>query len=133
MTNSMLTNKEPVKVLVIEDNEGDAFLVKELLERQKEQAFNVTSVNNIKEASEITKLNKFSVLILDLDLPDGKGFNTFTKAKEIVPDVPILILSGSTLKRDEFRKCLDGAKDYLVKGYLSSDSLAKSILNAIKS
>ena len=120
-----------INILIVEDNEGDAILVQELLEGQKEKDFKCSSVESIADSMELIKENSFDVVILDLDLPDGKGFDTFSKIKEVAPEVPILILSGSTMKRDEFKQCLNSADDYLVKGYLDSPSLVAAICTAL--
>ncbi len=124
-------NVDTIKILIIEDNESDAVLVQHLLESQENSKFKCSSAESILESIELLRNDSFDLVILDLNLPDGKGFNTFTQIKELIPDLPILILSGSTMKRDEFRHCLDDAENYLVKGYLDSKSLTETIMKAI--
>ena len=124
-------NLDTIKIVIIEDNKGDFVLVQHLLESSQDSKFKCSSAESISEGIELLKNNSFDIVILDLDLPDSKGFNTFSQIKELVPDLPILILSGSTMKREEFKHCLDGAENYLVKGYIDSPSLIETIMKAI--
>jgi CheY-like chemotaxis protein len=125
------SNVDTIKILIIEDNESDAVLVQHLLESPENSKFKCSSAESILESIELLKKESFDLVILDLNLPDGKGFNTFSQIKELVPDLPILILSGSTMKREEFRHCLDSAENYLVKGYLDSATLTETIMKAL--
>ncbi|MFH0733048.1 MAG: PAS domain S-box protein [bacterium] len=121
-----------ISVLLVEDNPGDALLIKEML-------FDIKSINYeliINESLKQTKeyLNKINpdVLLIDLSLPDSKGIDTFLKISEIYYDKPLIILSGNN---DEEISCLavqKGAQDYLLKGKIDETILNRSILYAIE-
>ncbi|MBI2996758.1 MAG: response regulator [Candidatus Melainabacteria bacterium] len=125
-----LGNK-PTEVLLIEDNSKDAAFISELLHSNEQCKFNVTRVDRLKYGFEYLDKKDFDVVLLDLTLPDSLGFDTLKSLKDRIPKVPILILTGSVLKREEMRHCIKDASGYLVKGYVDSNGLSCSILSAL--
>ena len=122
----------PFEVLLIEDDPVDARIVKEFLKESNAGKFNITHVKLLREGEGEIAKKEFDVVILDLALPDCIGLSTFTKLRENSPQLPIIILTGSTMDRTSFRQCKEGAEGYYVKGHLDSDSLIKTIQDVIK-
>src|SRR5882757_1326273 len=86
-------NNEYTHVLLIEDNPGDADLVRLRL-IEGDSTANVNSVTRLSDGlASMAKLPP-SVVLLDLNLPDSRGADTFRKVLEQAPDVPVVILSG---------------------------------------
>ena len=123
---------KPIGILLIEDNPGDARIVKEFLKESGDTRFNVTCRSNLSEGMAAIAQIEFDVVLLDLALPDSLGFNTFRELRAKAPTIPIIVLTGSSFQRDELRKLLDSTQNYLVKGYIDSVSLVSTIFEAIE-
>ncbi len=121
-----------VKVLLMEDNPGDARLIRELLAEGKGGSFRLESVDRLSAGIERLASGKVDVVLLDLGLPDSQGFDTFIKVHNSVPQIPIVILSGLTDEELAAKTVRDGAQDYLVKGHVDSNLLGRSLRYAIE-
>jgi signal transduction histidine kinase len=73
-----------------------------------------------------------AVVLLDLSLPDSQGFDTFRRVRAAAPDVPVVVLSGLQDERMAARAVREGAQDYLVKGQVDGQLLARSLRYAIE-
>lgn len=122
----------PIKLLLIEDNLGDVRLVKEMLSEVKISKFNLISVKTLLEAK--TFLNKETVdtILLDLGLPDSRGFDTFKAVNNIKPYIPIIILTGLQDEELAIKAVKAGAQDYLVKGEINGALLSRAISYGIE-
>jgi len=76
--------------------------------------------------------NAPSVVLLDLNLPDSHGADTFRKVLEIAPNVPIVILSGQDDEGLAMKALHQGVQDYLVKGAFTSGALNRAMRYAIE-
>ncbi len=122
---------ERINVLLIEDNPGDARLVRERLLSASGTTFNVECVDRLASGSERLSRAGIDVVLLDLSLPDSHGSETITRLHAAVPDVPIIALSGLDdweIVQEAVRR---GAEDYLVKGTFSTNLLVRAIRFAI--
>ncbi len=122
---------KPIRVLMVEDNPGDARLIKEMLDEADNQ-FEVFHTTRLDEGLKYLVMKSFDVILLDLCLPDSKGIDTFNIMNYNATDLPIIVLTG--LKDDIFAVSAvgRGAQDYLVKGEANSKVLARSIKYAIE-
>lgn len=120
------------KILYIEDNSSDSRLIKELLLEDSDQDYKVISREKLADGLNYLGQNTVDVILLDLSLPDSVGYDTFEKVKSVALDIPIIILTGSSLQRESLKQCLDNAKNYLVKGNIDSHSLISAIKQAIQ-
>jgi signal transduction histidine kinase len=118
-------------VLLIEDNPGDADLVRLRLVEGK-SAIDVSCVNRLADGLASLKERSPGVILLDLNLPDSQGAETFRKVLEKAPDVPIVILSGQDDEELAFKALHQGVQDYLVKGAISSNSLDRAMRYAVE-
>ncbi len=123
---------DAVTVLLIEDNPGDARLIRELLAGEKGGSFRLECADRLSLGIERLVSGKVDVILLDLGLPDSQGFDTFIKVHNSVPQVPVVILSGLTDEELAARAVREGAQDYLVKGHVDSDLLGRSLRYAIE-
>lgn len=126
------TASKIIKVLLIEDNPGDARLIQEMLNRAIEYQFELTHAENLENGRKLLSEKNFDVVLLDLRLPDSKGFDTLIKVNKQAPKVPIVILTGHSddlITVDALNK---GAQDYLVKGEADRKMIARSIHYAIE-
>jgi len=118
---------ENIKILLIEDNSGDAYLVEEQLEELANFSYELKNVGTLGEALSVLKEQPFDVIVLDLGLPDSYGINTFLSIHTINPLVPIIILTGVSDKTIESYAVENGAHDFLVKGQID-DRLMECIM-----
>jgi len=121
-----------INVLLIEDNAGDAKLVKELLCSSRNLNFNITHVDRLSKGILTLEEKKIDVTLLDLAIPDCIGLSTFSKVKIIAPHVPIIILTGCTLRRPFLNHCLESTDEFLLKENIDSKLLTNTIFNVIK-
>src|ERR1700686_4964612 len=124
-------NNGHTNVLLIEDNPGDADLVRLRL-IEGDSAVNVSSVNRLGDGLASMAKQPPSVVLLDLNLPDSHGSDTFRKVLEKAPGVPIVILSGQDDEALAMKALHQGVQDYLVKGDITSHHLDRVIGYAIE-
>ena len=123
---------EYIRILLIEDNPGDARLVKDYLSDYKNASFALEWKNTLAGGLSSLSENKFDVILLDLGLPDSpQGSTTFTRTQSVAPNLPIVVLTG--LNDETFAATLvrRGAQDYLIKGKIDTDTLVRTIHYAI--
>ena len=123
---------KPIKVLLIEDNPGDARLLSEILVDVHTALFELEWVDRLSKGLERLKGDPVDVVLLDLNLPDGAGMKTFTAVRNSTPDVPIIILSGMADEKIAVQTVREGAQDYIVKGNVDGHLLERSIHYAIE-
>ena len=123
---------ELIKVLLVEDNAGDARLIREVLAEARGAAFDVERAGRLSTAMERLAAEGIDVVLLDLSLPDSQGLDTFAKAHAQAPQVPIIVLSGLDDEGLAVKAVREGAQDYLVKGQVDSDLLVRSMRYAIE-
>lgn len=120
----------PIRILLIEDNPGDARLIKEFLGEITGTTFELDSVDNLSDG--LKRLDGIDAILLDLALPDSKGLDTFERVHLQAPGLPIIVLTGTDDDALAFKAVSAGAQDYLVKGQVSDQLLARSIRYAIE-
>jgi signal transduction histidine kinase len=118
-------------VLLIEDNLGDADLVRLRLVEGTSDA-DVSCVHRLSDGLASIKEKLPSVILLDLNLPDSQGADTFRRVLEKAPDVPVVILSGQDDEALAIKALHQGVQDYLVKGAISSSSLDRAMRYAVE-
>ena len=123
---------EQIKVLLIEDNPGDAKLILEMNKDLGMERFDITHIDSLSQGIEKLHQKDFGMVLLDLSLPDSSGLDTVKLMLEKAPNLPIIILTGTD---DEFlalEAVKYGAEDYLVKGSVDSILLKRSIYYAVE-
>ena len=121
-----------IKVLLVEDNPGDARLLREMLVEAAYALFKLTHVERLSEALKRLSEEAFDLVLLDLSLPDGQGLETFTTVHAQAPGVPIVVLTGLDDETLAVRAVQAGAQDYLVKGRVDGDLLMRAMRYAIE-
>ncbi len=117
---------------IIEDNPGDLLLLKTQLEAAGWPLKNRQYISTLAEAVESLKNIKPTVILIDLNLPDSNGLETFLTIQGIAPEVPIIILSGTDDTDLSIQAVQAGAQDFLVKGEFEEKLLLKTILYSIE-
>jgi signal transduction histidine kinase len=122
----------PIRVLLVEDNPGDARLVELALAESPNEAFDVSTMNRLSHALDSLSRTQYDVVLLDLTLPDCPPHATVEHVAAAAPLLPIVVLTGyedELFSRDVVKH---GAQDYLVKGQFDSRLLARSLCYAIE-
>ena len=123
---------EPISLLLIEDNIADARFIEILLRDIVSQKYHIQHKSTFGEGVTILEKEKTDLLLLDLSLPDSFGLETIKNADKIVPDLPIIVLTGRSDDDFAVEVVKAGAQDYLVKGEITGPLLSRSIRYAIK-
>src|SRR5262245_28991492 len=119
-----------MKLLLIEDNPGDAYLVRKVAAKSREP-LEVQWHTRLSEALAHPDLATFDVILTDLSLPDSTGLETATKIREQLADMPLVVLTshaGDVIAPSALEM---GAQDFLVKDELNPPQLLRSIRYAI--
>lgn len=124
-------SSEPIKVLLVEDNLGDARLLYEGLAEALPEQFQMTHARRLSEALEYLWEETCDVVLLDLGLPDSHGLDTLVVMRAQAPGVPIVVLTGFQDEALAVEALKGGAQDYLVKGQVDSKLLGRCMRYAI--
>lgn len=117
MTMIPLYDHSSLRILHIEDNQADQVIFKENLSHTEFSAAQVKTIEKTHQINSLRRLNYFpEVIVLDLNLPDSNGIDTLKKVQKSYPDTPIIVLTGTRLKKIGLTAVSMGAEDYLVKG-----------------
>jgi two-component system, chemotaxis family, response regulator Rcp1 len=129
--------KRMLQVLLVEDNQGDAFLIKEML-RDTGIDLNISVAENGQKALDM--LNRavvgndgsYDLVILDLNLPKVHGLEVLSYMKSMhgLKQITVVIMTGSLNRDDETKARAMGANNYLIKP--SSNEEFESILHWMK-
>src|SRR4051794_1375057 len=130
MTEDQPIRHEALRVLLVEDDDGDALLFEELL-RDADLEVSVTRATTVAGA-EAALRGAVSCVVLDLGLPDAEGLTALRRLLDAAPQVPVLVLTGLSEGGQGLSAVAAGAQDYLVKGHVDGESLARSIRYAVE-
>ena len=118
-----------MRVLLVEDNDDDALLIRESLSGT---ALEIDRVERLSTALAQLTLGKFDAVLLDLSLPDAWGLDTIRRLRREAAAVPIVVLTGLNDEEIAMRAVEEGAQDYLFKGQADGHLLARSLRYAIQ-
>jgi len=124
--------ERPIRVLLVEDNPGDARLVQETLAEVDSPEFELTHVERLSQARQRLAEEQFDVVLLDLVLPDKPRMGSLIEIHDQASRVPIVVLTGLDDETMASWTLEEGAQDYLIKGQTDKDSLVKCIRHAIQ-
>ncbi len=119
-----------IKVLLIEDNPGDARLIREMIAEAGRANFKVEWVDRLTQGLERLASGDINIVLTDLGLPDSQGLNTLIRIQEQAADLPVVVLTREEALGVE--AIARGAQDYLVKGHVDSNLLVRAIRYAME-
>ena len=126
-----MDEKKQIKVLLIEDDPGDAVLFRSLLQAENGQ-IDIQWTDCLSLALERLKDETFDAVVADLGLSDSKGVETFTKLHLKFPYTPVIVLTGLNDQDIAIEAVQQGAQDYLIKGRAKGDSIIRLIRYSIE-
>lgn len=121
-----------MNILIVEDDPAYVRFIKEILKESGQVKFELIHVKRLDAAMKSLKRGIFDAVLLDLNLPDSLGFDTFLRLHEKFPLVPVIVLTGVADEETGVKAVQKGAQDYLSKGEVESNLLARTILYAIE-
>jgi diguanylate cyclase (GGDEF)-like protein len=121
-----------LKVLHVEDDDGDAKHVQRALAKEFDSKCVVVRVSSLNEAVRKLKESLFNAVLLDLNLTDVCGLANVRAVKEADPELPIVVLSGHDDKELALDALRQGAQEYLVKGHADSRVVCLAVLSSIE-
>jgi diguanylate cyclase (GGDEF)-like protein len=119
-------------VLLIEDNPGDARLIREMIAEDPDVPFDLHFSQRLAQGLDFLANEKPDLVLLDLSLPDSLGLETFGKVFDHSPDIPIIVLTGTDDRNIALSAVKNGAQDYLVKGKLDRELLVRAMQYSIE-
>ena len=126
-----MTDQKPMNVLLIEDNAAETKLTCLGLAEARNCSFHVEVHERLEPALARLARGGVDIVLLDLNLPDSQGFETFERTLHSSNGTPIVIMSGMDDEGLAIRAVSMGAQDYVLKGELEDDSLVRTLLFAI--
>lgn len=123
-----MTLSSRLRILLVEDNPGDALLIQIML--RGIHLTETTRVETIAEALDLTQKQTFDLALVDLSLPDSLGISTITRLREERPTIPLVVLTGLDDEGQGIEAVQSGAQDYLIKGHVDPHMLQRSITYA---
>ncbi|MEU7870601.1 SpoIIE family protein phosphatase [Dactylosporangium sp. NPDC049140] len=120
---------ERLRVLLVEDDPGDAFLVRELL-AEADAPFDVDIAQTMREAR--PRFHDVHCILLDLGLPDASGLDGLRQVLQHVTGAAVCVLTGLEDEHLGTAAVAEGAQDYLVKGAVDGAGLARAVRYAVE-
>jgi signal transduction histidine kinase len=125
-----------LRALLIEDNPGDARLIREMLREStsgRTPPVHLQHADRLSAGLEQLKADAAThVVLLDLSLPDSSGFDTFKAVRRAAPEVALVVLSGLDDQDLAVKAVQEGAQDYLVKGQVEGGTLLRAMRYAVE-
>jgi diguanylate cyclase (GGDEF)-like protein/PAS domain S-box-containing protein len=126
-------SKKSIKILLlVEDNPGDARLLREMFQEQGSHNTELTHVERISEAEKHLAEHAFDIIVLDLGLPDAQGLGAVRRAHAAAPRIPLVVLTGMDDESLATQALQEGAQDYLIKGQIDARGLLRALRYAIE-
>jgi signal transduction histidine kinase len=123
--------KKALRVLLVEDNAGDARLLRELYSKESAGSFELTHKTRMSEAEAYLARGGVDVVLLDMGLPDGQGIENLRRARAAAPDVVMMVLTGLDDEGLAAEAIKEGAQDYLIKGQIENRALPRALRHAM--
>jgi diguanylate cyclase (GGDEF)-like protein/PAS domain S-box-containing protein len=119
-------------LLVVEDNRGDARLLREMFNEQGANNTKFTHVECMREAEQHLAEHPVDVILLDLGLPDAQGLGGVRRAHTVAPSVPLVVLTALDDESLAAQALKEGAQDYLIKGQIETRGLLRALRYAVE-
>ncbi len=116
------------RLLLVEDNPGDARLLREMIkERGASSVTELTHVESLGAAERHLSEREVDVILLDLGLPDAQGLMAVRRAQAAAPRVALVVLTGLDDESLAAQALQEGAQDYLIKGQIEARGLLRAL------
>ncbi|MFG0255461.1 MAG: diguanylate cyclase [Rhodopirellula sp. JB053] len=120
------------RVLLIEDDPMDASIIQRSFQKQDKAMISVDHVSNMGSAIDQLQANSYDVALVDINLPDARGAESFEQLRALDSCLPIIVLTGHDDDELAIHAIQCGAQDYVAKGHFTTASLVRVIRFAIE-
>src|ERR1700733_8430257 len=124
--------KKPLQVLLVEDNAGDALLLRAMFIKEPRGTFELSHLTHMAEAEARLAKGGVDIVLLDMGLPDGHGLDTLRRARAAAPEVVLIVMTGLEDEELAAAAMKEGAQDYLIKGQIENRALPRALRHAIE-
>ena len=120
-------------ILLIEDNPGDAELIRAILAKKEGSAFHLHVESRLDSAQQFLTGHRhgIDIVLLDLGLPDSQGVDSIEKIRVLFPFLPIVVITGNEDENVGIEAVKRGAQDYIFKGLIPEHYLTQIVEYAI--
>lgn len=122
----------PLKLLMVEDNPGDARLIEEMLKDAWQGDFTIRVFDRLAAGQNALLSDPADVVFLDLNLPDSRGVETLTQIRAQDTQAVIIILTSVDDEETAIESLRKGAQDYLIKDKVTAEILRRSVRYSIE-
>jgi diguanylate cyclase (GGDEF)-like protein/PAS domain S-box-containing protein len=119
-------------VLLVEDNPGDARLIREMFKEPGSQDIELAHVDCMADAESYLASHTVDIILLDLGLPDTQGLEAVRRTHSAASRVPLVVLSGLDDEKTALQAMQEGAQDYLIKGQIEPRELFRALRYALE-
>ncbi len=121
-----------IKVLLVEDVQGDIRFICEKLKEAENVEFEITYAQKLSEALKLLETDAFDIILLDLGLPDSQGLDTFKRIQSNAPELPIVIIAGLNDTNIALKAIQEGAQDYILKNEMNTHLLERILWYSVE-
>jgi len=127
-----MSEKSTTRLLLVEDNPGDARLLREMVNEHGSRDIELTHVECMSDAEAYLVERAVDIILLDPGLPDAQGLGAIRRAHTAAPQVPLVVLTGLDDESLAVQALQEGAQDYLIKGQIDPRGLLRFLRYAIE-
>ncbi|MBK8488275.1 MAG: response regulator [Chitinophagales bacterium] len=127
-----MEEKNPMNILLVEDNPADARLVEIYLSESTMIEPMIMKTAELGKGLLMLEEHDFDVVLLDLTLPDSSGFSTIKTMLDEFPEQTVIVMTGLEDETVALNSVKAGAQDFIVKGQFDSNLLSRTITYAIE-
>jgi signal transduction histidine kinase len=127
-----MSQKSIKEILLIEDNPGDALLLREMLNELSSFSTHLTHVEYMVAAEKHLAEHAVDIILIDLYLPDAQGVGAVRRVQVVAPRVPLVVLTGMDDESLALQALQEGAQDYLIKGQIEARGLLRALRYAVE-
>ena len=127
-----MSARSATSLLLVEDNRGDARLLREMLNESGSDTIELTLAESMGEAEQRIAESVVGLILLDLGLPDAQGLGAVRRARMAAPHVPLVVLTGLDDESLALQVLQEGAQDYLIKGQIETRGLLRALRYAVE-
>jgi diguanylate cyclase (GGDEF)-like protein len=127
-----MIDKPLKRILLVEDNHGDARLLHEMLREQRAVEIELTHVETLGDLAAHIVVNAVDIILLDLGLPDAQGLEAVRRTRAAAPGVALIVITGLDDETMAVQALQEGAQDYLTKGNIDTRGLMRALRNAFE-
>jgi len=122
-----MTKRSIERVLLVEDNLGDARLIREVFSQQVSHYSKLTHVESMEDAERHLSAHSVDLVLLDLGLPDEQGLGAIRRVHAVAPKVPVVVMTGLDDNEVAAQALEEGVLHYFVKSEIASRGLSRPL------